>query len=277
MSSQGWIKLHRKLIDNPIFNSEKGLKIWIWCLFKAGHQGKSIYIGQKCIKLQPGQFVYGRESASDSLKMSQSTVRNWMNILKKDRYLDIKATANYSIITILNWSEYQTIDNKKDNKITREKKQKDTNNNIKNDNKDIIAKSEDSAHKEIIEVFDCFRPINPTINYGNKTQRGAAEYLIKQFGLDATIRAAKYAVSIQGKDFAPTITHPYELKEKWSKIGIFIQKQNSPKNKENKIITLKDGTKVIKKFGQWVSANDNNVKVDLSYYPELREIDKNNQ
>ena len=32
---------------------------------------------------------------------------------------------------------------------------------------------------------------------------------------------------------------------------------------------LHDGTRVIKKFGQWVDANNPNVHLDPSYYPEL--------
>ena len=32
---------------------------------------------------------------------------------------------------------------------------------------------------------------------------------------------------------------------------------------------LHDGTKVVKKFGVWVDANNPDVKLDYSYYPEL--------
>ena len=32
---------------------------------------------------------------------------------------------------------------------------------------------------------------------------------------------------------------------------------------------LHDGTKVIKRFGKWTLADDPNVKLDITYYPEL--------
>ena len=36
-------------------------------------------------------------------------------------------------------------------------------------------------------------------------------------------------------------------------------------------VKLKDGTIAVLKFGTWVDDKDNNVKINLDYYPELRE------
>lgn len=135
MDNQGWIKIYRKLENSSIFSSEKGLKIWIWCLLHAGHKENDIYLNLQKIHLQRGQFVFGRESASKQLGMSPSTVRNWIRLLKKDSYIDITATNKYSIITVLNYGQYQKEDIRKDNRITTEKQQNNTNNNDNNDNK----------------------------------------------------------------------------------------------------------------------------------------------
>lgn len=35
--------------------------------------------------------------------------------------------------------------------------------------------------------------------------------------------------------------------------------------------TLSDGTRIINKFGTWYLENNQEVKVDLNYYPELKE------
>tara|TARA_R100001530_G_C4285829_1_gene146784 strand:+ start:231 stop:932 length:702 start_codon:yes stop_codon:yes gene_type:complete len=132
MKDTGWVKLHRKLKDNPIFYSDKGLRVWLWCLLKAGHKNKKIYLGNQLIELKIGEFVTGRLSASEELKISPSTFRNILATLKEDSYLDIKTTNKYSIITILNWSEYQNEDSKKDNRITSDGQQNNTNKNVKN-------------------------------------------------------------------------------------------------------------------------------------------------
>jgi hypothetical protein len=133
MEELGWIKLHRRLIDSEIFTSEKGLKVWIWCLLRANHTDTEIFFGLKKIHLFAGQFVFGRDSASNDLKMSSSTVRNWMGVLKKDSYIDIQPTNKYSIVTVLNYTKFQNLDSKKDNKITTKKQQNNTDKNDKND------------------------------------------------------------------------------------------------------------------------------------------------
>jgi len=90
--------------------------------------------------------------------------------------------------------------------------------------------SEQSSH-EINKVFDVFYEINPTINYGNKTSRKAAEWMIHKWGVDAVISMAEYACSIHGKPYAPTVTTPYQLKEKISTIKAYKEKQENTHNK----------------------------------------------
>lgn len=80
---------------------------------------------------------------------------------------------------------------------------------------------------EIAQIFKIFyESVNPTINFGNKTQRGAVEAMINRIGFEKTKRAAEYAVSIQGEKYAPTITTPYILKEKMGELTVYFKKNN---------------------------------------------------
>lgn len=165
---EGWICLHRRLLESPIFSSEKGLKIWMWCLLKASHKKKDMYLGQQKICLQPGEFVFGRDSASNELQMSASTIRNWMVQLKKDSYVDIKTTNKYSVVTILNWNEYQEKDSRKDSRKTAEKQQNNTNNNVNNGNKLSLTKNvKDNTKRDfdidlILQAFEKRLGYKPT-------------------------------------------------------------------------------------------------------------------
>ncbi|MBU1177148.1 MAG: hypothetical protein ABIG88_01320 [Patescibacteria group bacterium] len=124
---QGWIKLYRKLLHDPIFTSDKGLKIWIWCLLRANHKNTEIFLGRQRIILKQGQFVFGRYTASEELKISPSTTWFWIKKLKNDDYIDIKPTNKFSIVTIKKWKEYQTL-------LTTNEKQVNTDNNDNNVN-----------------------------------------------------------------------------------------------------------------------------------------------
>jgi len=91
-----------------------------------------------------------------------------------------------------------------------------------------VIKIEDGVNL-VFNVF--YESINPTINYANKSYRNSANELILKFGLEKTISAARYAVSIQGKKYAPLITTPHELKEKMAKLVIFYKRQEDNKPK----------------------------------------------
>jgi hypothetical protein len=151
----GWIKLHRKLRDNPIYNESKAVHCWIECLLRANHAGKEVYFKRNKIKLEPGMFLMGRQEFGKSIGISGSTAWYWLLRFEKDKMVDIKKTAKGSIVTIIAWNEYQQVDNRK----TTEKQQKNTNKNVKND-KNIKRKTikkknlSDFAYKIADEFHD---------------------------------------------------------------------------------------------------------------------------
>ena len=93
-------------------------------------------------------------------------------------------------------------------------------------------------NKYITEIFTIFRDtVNPTINYGHKTNRKAVTELLKLFSGDFNKlkKLVQYAINVQGKKYAPVITTPYQLKEKLGQLKIYAESQ---KNSEVKILGL---------------------------------------
>jgi len=78
---------------------------------KANHESAWITIktgkGDSEIFVESGQFIFGRKAAALELHTSQSSVRNRMAKLKNMGNLDIQPDSHYSIITIMNWEDYQ--------------------------------------------------------------------------------------------------------------------------------------------------------------------------
>lgn len=96
--------------------------------------------------------------------------------------------------------------------------------------KDIntVATEVTTGHDEINPILEMFQmKINPTINYGNKTQRQAVTDLLALMGFEKLTRTIDYVVSIRSEAFAPTITTPYQLKEKLAQLINYQQKQSS--------------------------------------------------
>lgn len=124
------------MLHSNIFQNEKLFKVFMYCLMKATHSDHKQLIGKQFIELTPGQFVYGRKKAALELNMKESTVRDYIELLKQENAIQVKSTNKYSIITVVNWLTYQGKDDENrqqnDSKMTAKGQQNDTNKNVKN-------------------------------------------------------------------------------------------------------------------------------------------------
>lgn len=115
-SNDGWVKLHRKIMDSGIWPDADLVKLFVLCLCEASHKERTVSIaGQKQpVAIQPGQFITGRESLHCAFyprkrkrKKCAKTVWRWLQVLENMQNLTIKSSKQYSIVTICNWETYQ--------------------------------------------------------------------------------------------------------------------------------------------------------------------------
>ena len=132
MEDKSYIKLFRKLLKSPIWDNEKALKIWIWCLLKATHIEREQLVGQQVIHLEKGQFIFGREKASKELNMTESTIYKYIKLLEKLQMISINSNNKFSVVSIEKWGDYQIEELKDNNKGTTKEQQSNTNKNVKN-------------------------------------------------------------------------------------------------------------------------------------------------
>jgi hypothetical protein len=110
----GWIKLHRKVIEQGWLQHGDLWRFWCWCLLKASHKAINMRVGLKEVSLLPGQFVFGRSAAGKELRMSERTVRTCLTALKTTNNVTIETTSKFSIVTICNWVKYQSNESEND-------------------------------------------------------------------------------------------------------------------------------------------------------------------
>lgn len=134
-----WLKLYRKSVESRVFKNPNLWKVWTWCLMKAAYRERwvTVQTGRTSIevKVEPGQFVFGRFSAADELGMKPSSVWKRMQKLQKLENLNINSDIKYSLITIINWESYQGLENNCDSNgdsgVTAEEQSGDTNKKVK--------------------------------------------------------------------------------------------------------------------------------------------------
>ena len=133
----GWIKLHRKTLKNPIVCKDADhLAVWCYILLNATHEEIDMIFGTEKITLSPGQLITGKRKMASELHVDESKVRRIINLLKNDAQIDAQTNSKGTLITVLNWDKYQNTDAQNDEPVTHERRTSDarvTHENQKND------------------------------------------------------------------------------------------------------------------------------------------------
>ena len=133
----GWIKLHRKLLDNPIFDKPELLQLFIYCLLKANHEPQKIIFNGQETEVSTGQFITGRTVIARDLGQKPITTYKRLKILKNIEILNIESNNRFSLVTVVNYGMYQSEEikrnSKSNNKGTTREQLGNTNKNVKND------------------------------------------------------------------------------------------------------------------------------------------------
>ena len=133
--SNGWIKLHRKTLDNPIVMKDTDhFAVWMWLLLNATHSDyDTIYEGER-VTLKAGQFITGRKIISKELKINESKIQRILKTFESEQQIEQQTNPRCRLISILRWTDYQLDEQQNEqqvnNKRTLNNKNKKNNNNI---------------------------------------------------------------------------------------------------------------------------------------------------
>ncbi len=239
----GWIKLHRKVIDSQVFASSGLFKLWCLCLMKANHVENWVDVEGLTtpIKVMPGQFITGRFSLHGDYyprkkknNKSPSTLWNWMQKLENMENLNIKSYTKYSIITIINWNEYQLSSQQPNNNLTTTSQQPNTDKNEKNEKnekkKELYAETSNEVRLssilllKILEIQPNFKKpniqkwakvVDLTVRIDKRTPQGIEDTINWLYG------------SNQNGDYPFVVQSPSALRDKFDRIQVQMNKKQA--------------------------------------------------
>ena len=168
---EGYIKLHRQLIESQIFANQTALKIWIWCLLKANYKERFISLkigkGDITVKILPGQFIFGRLKAEEELNIDGSTIYRWIQKLESKAFgmITIEANNQYSIVSICNWGTYQSEKEEREQLMSNQRTRHEPDMNT-----DKTAKNSKKEKDNTSVIFDVFRKSFPGTKRGLETE-----------------------------------------------------------------------------------------------------------
>ena len=145
---QGFITLHRKMLEWEWFTDINTSHVFLYCLLKANFETKK----WRGINIKRGSFITSLEHISKDTGLTVRQVRTALDKLKSTGELTSQSTSQYSIISIKNYNLYQDYDKQIDKRMTSERQTNDkratTTNNDNNNNND----NNDNNEEEVVEV-----------------------------------------------------------------------------------------------------------------------------
>ncbi len=183
MVNQGWIKLHRKILDNPISKKPEYAWLWTTILLMANHDEKKFIFNGEEQTLKRGQILTGREKLSEQTGIKQTSIENILKYLEKNGNIGQQKTNKFRLITVNKYNEYQEIGQLGDNKVTTKRQQMDTNKNVKNvKNKNTTTEQANNYLQRWNEVFS-------TAYVSTKAIDGNLAYWLDSYKLEEILEA----------------------------------------------------------------------------------------
>lgn len=160
---EGWIRVHRKIIDAPWFSKSEYVHLWLYLLLKANHKDQEVFIGNEKVLVKRGQLLTSRHKLSEVVHVQENKIYRILKCFENEHQIEQHKTRKYTVISIVNYDTYQKSeqDNEQqmNNKRTTDEQQMNTNNNDKNDN-NIIYINLFNKYKEQIEKENANKKIS---------------------------------------------------------------------------------------------------------------------
>lgn len=135
--AEGWVKLHRTITDNWIWDNPHYLKWWLDLILMANHKERKILFNDSIRTVGIGERVTSEQKLSERWGVSRNTVRKFLNLLVKDDMISLqKSRQTGTTYKINNYNVYQGFsEEKKHQTEQRSEQQKDNELNINKNEK----------------------------------------------------------------------------------------------------------------------------------------------
>lgn len=183
----GWIKLYRKLTENPLWTCEPFTRgqAWVDLILLTNHADNFFYKRGVKVDVSRGQCAWSELALSVRWRWSRNKVRKFLNDLEKEQQIIQQKNNVTQIVTIVNYNQYQE---KRTTDETTEGQQKDTKRTLTRMNKN--EKNEKNIYTDFIEKFN--QITGKKIRVADKKFKGQLNQRLKDgFSIDEILEAVE--------------------------------------------------------------------------------------
>ena len=112
-SNGDWFKYYRSSTESEFYFVQSFTKwqAWVDLLTLAAFAPRTVFIRGIEFHLQAGDLIESQKALAKRWKWSDNTARKFLNLLSTRGQISIKVRYRISVISIVNWQEYQGTDN----------------------------------------------------------------------------------------------------------------------------------------------------------------------
>lgn len=148
MSKDGWIKVHKKLLDNPVvMKSPEHMMIWMYLLLSVNYKPRKRHFAGKIITLRPGEMITGRKKIAEDTGINEYKVDRVLNDFESAQQIAQQKKSRGRVIAILAWDEYQQSAQQTAQQLHTQEEYKEYN-NIYKYNKSVCVKDARAGARE---------------------------------------------------------------------------------------------------------------------------------
>ncbi len=152
-NSDGWIKLHRKIMDNPLYLAEAftRMQAWIDLLLLANHKEGFFYVRGNKVVVSRGQVGTSSRTLASRWQWSRGKVERFLKELEYNNQIRPQKNNVITLISICNYDDFQNIEPQTEPQTSRrqttDEPQTDRNKNDKNVNNDNNRDKDETAKR----------------------------------------------------------------------------------------------------------------------------------
>jgi hypothetical protein len=151
--SNGWIKIHRKMMEHWIYQNSHYFHWWTDLLMNANFEDKKILIKGNLYDCKRGQSLYSLDTWAKRWKVDKSKVRRFLQLLQNDGMIVIENVSVSTRITICKYECYQDERNADETEVKRKRNADETQMTpTKELKKDKNEKNEKNVYRKILHL-----------------------------------------------------------------------------------------------------------------------------
>jgi len=159
MAKDGFVKIYRQLLDNPVVCKDADhLAVWIYLLLKATHKEQPHMFKGKRITLMPGQFTTARSLIANDLHLADSKVQRVLKCFEIEHQIEQQMSNEKRLITVLNWNKYQENERQSEHPVNSDRTASEQRVNIQQECKNVKNdKNERNIYSPLAQAVEDFK------------------------------------------------------------------------------------------------------------------------